>query len=200
MKDTWPVKSSPSAFPHRLFKVRRWGGGSDRLPIDDKLEEVTDMDQADLISSQIEDSKMHTIMLDLDVPARLIPSSTEGHSHLYIDVKVCWPRYRKLLDALAEAGVLQEAYVEHSKRKGFTALRLPWVKKEIKRPEAPTGYWPIPLGIDAETFEKELREAMDYSGMGRMPPPAVRRESFPEVEWVKVDRGEIKKRRRKAKA
>lgn len=30
--------------------------------------------------------RKHTILLDLDVPAKLVPSTTEGHSHLYIDI------------------------------------------------------------------------------------------------------------------
>jgi hypothetical protein len=71
----------------------------------------------------------HTIMLDLDVPATLIPSTTPGHSHLYIDVPLEWSKYKILLDALAEAGVIELGYASASKARGFSSLRLPWVKK-----------------------------------------------------------------------
>lgn len=86
---------------------------------------------ADVVSSQIVgESDMHSIMLDLDVPAHLVPSSTPGHSHLYIDVKVPWHTYLRLLSALADAGVIERGYVGASKKRGGTFLRLPWVKKK----------------------------------------------------------------------
>lgn len=68
-------------------------------------------------------------MVDLDVPATLIPSTTPGHSHLYIDVPVNWSDYQLLLDALALVGAVEPGYVQASKARGFTSLRLPWVKK-----------------------------------------------------------------------
>lgn len=77
-----------------------------------------------------EDVPMHAVVLDLDVPAYLIPSSTPGHSHLYIDVEIEEELYFKLLDVLAEARVVEAGYVGASKRRGSTCLRLPWVKKE----------------------------------------------------------------------
>lgn len=71
----------------------------------------------------------HAVLIDLDVPAWLVPSSTEGNSHLYIDVSTTRSKYFRLLDALAECGVIERGYAEASKRKGASYLRLPWVKK-----------------------------------------------------------------------
>jgi hypothetical protein len=71
----------------------------------------------------------HAILLDLDVPAYLVPSSRPGHSHLYIDVSVPEEDYFNLLDQLARCRVIEYGYASASKQKGGTFLRLPWVKK-----------------------------------------------------------------------
>jgi hypothetical protein len=119
-----------SAWPHELYKVLRWASSSvyGDLPSDDRL--AADIADADIVSSKILNSDKHTIMLDLDVPATLVPSSTPGHSHLYIDVPNRWETLCVLLDALVAAGVVEHGYAEASKARGFTALRLPWVPKQ----------------------------------------------------------------------
>lgn len=79
----------------------------------------------------------HALLLDLDVPAYLVPSSTPGHSHLYIDVRIPQSKYMALLLALADAGVIEKGYQLASETRGATALRLPWIKKdETKRKAA----------------------------------------------------------------
>lgn len=98
----------------------------------------------------------HAVLLDLDVPAKLIPSSTEGHSHLYVDVECSQEAYFRFLDAAAEVGIITKAYAEASQRKGASYLRLPWVKKgtkdggpttqpEAKKPSKPSK--PSPLSL-----------------------------------------------------
>ena len=69
----------------------------------------------------------------LDGPAVLVPSSTPGHSHLYIDVPMTWEQYEAILTALADAGVMEQGYYRASKLRKGTHLRLPWVRK----PEPP---------------------------------------------------------------
>jgi hypothetical protein len=73
----------------------------------------------------------HIIALDIDHPAWLIDSSTKGHSHLYIDVPggIAHEDYMELLELLGRIGVLEPGYVEASKARGSTFLRLPWVHK-----------------------------------------------------------------------
>jgi hypothetical protein len=78
--------------------------------------------------------KKHKVLLDLDVPAKLIPSTTEGHSHLYIDIEVEDDKYIPLLKVLADVGIIEPGYAVASERRGHTSLRLPWVKKEGNSP------------------------------------------------------------------
>jgi hypothetical protein len=75
------------------------------------------------------DKQHHKVVLDLDLPAQLIPSSTEGHFHLYIDKEMPWDVYVRLLTALAAAGIIEQGYLSASLERGLTAVRLPWVKK-----------------------------------------------------------------------
>lgn len=81
----------------------------------------------------------HIVALDLDIPAYLVPSSTEGHGHLYIDVPggVKHEDYMELVALLGRIGVIEDGYAAVSLKRGFTDLRLPWVAKE-PRLERPT--------------------------------------------------------------
>lgn len=72
---------------------------------------------------------MHRPLLDIDMPAKLIPSTTPGHFHLFIDREMPWCQYARLLRALGRAGILEPGYVTASLERGYSAVRLPWVKK-----------------------------------------------------------------------
>jgi hypothetical protein len=71
----------------------------------------------------------HKPVLDLDIPAYLIPSSTSGHSHLYINIDIPWRRYRKLLRELKRCGIIEPGYYKASVHRRATRVRLPWIKK-----------------------------------------------------------------------
>jgi hypothetical protein len=71
----------------------------------------------------------HLPAVDIDLPCKLVESSTPGHFHLLIDKPVRWQSYMDLLWALVEAGIVQEGYAKASEARGATYLRLPWVKK-----------------------------------------------------------------------
>lgn len=92
--------------------------------------------QANCISSRLagQDEErtdmMHTVIVDIDHPVRVVESSTPGHYHLYIDVPIPWSQYEPLLAALANAGVMEEGYYRAAVRREATHLRLPWVAKE----------------------------------------------------------------------
>ena len=93
--------------------------------------ECRDIDEANLVSSELDRQRgTHTIMLDIDHHARLVPSSTPGHFHLFIDVELAWGAYQDLLLALADAGVIQRRYANASIQRGGTHLRMPWVRKD----------------------------------------------------------------------
>lgn len=94
------------------------------------------LDDADVSSSLIRSpwggpTDRHVIALDIDYPVHVVPSSTEGHSHLYIDVPGGIPHqgYMALVSLLGHLGVIEEGYANVSMQRGHTDLRLPWVKK-----------------------------------------------------------------------
>src|SRR5262245_3403875 len=50
---------------------------------------------------------LHSPVLDLDFAARLLPSSTDGHYHLYLDGLVMpWEKYSDFLHVMAHFGVI----------------------------------------------------------------------------------------------
>lgn len=71
----------------------------------------------------------HKPVLDIDMPVMLVPSSTRGHNHLYIDAPMSWDHYAKLLKVLGEVGILEPGYVRASLYRESTWLRLPWIGK-----------------------------------------------------------------------
>jgi hypothetical protein len=85
-----------------------------------------------ILSAEQGKTGMHRPVLDIDFPAALIPSSTPGHFHLYLDKLIPEPDYMRLLDALAEAGIIEPGYASVSEARGYTSARLPWVKKAPK--------------------------------------------------------------------
>lgn len=127
----------------RMFKVTKWDEDSS-VTYSQEERESAPISEANVSTSIREDrqafdsEQMHALLIDLDVPAYLVPSSTPGHSHLYVDVRIPERRYFTLLDCLADCGVIQRGYANSSKARGGTALRLPWVKKpEASKPELP---------------------------------------------------------------
>lgn len=88
-------------------------------------------EKANLVSSETLFGT-HMPVIDLDLPCRLVPSSTEGHFHLYIDHPVDEDKYLKLIQALADCGLVSEFYNQLSQLRGATFARPEWVKKEPK--------------------------------------------------------------------
>jgi hypothetical protein len=97
---------------------------------------------ANLVSSLCSDGK-HRLVIDLDVPAHLEPSTTPGNHHLYIDVPMSWEDYRVLLHALKRAGIIETGYADVSVKQGQSFVRLPGVVKppfQMKRRPDPA-FW-----------------------------------------------------------
>jgi hypothetical protein len=78
--------------------------------------------EANLVSSLTVDG-LHAPALDIDMPARLVPSRTPGHFHLFIDKPMKWWRYRILLRVLAWAGIIEKGYYRASRDRKMTMLR-----------------------------------------------------------------------------
>lgn len=88
------------------------------------------MQERDKQSPRISDNvTLHRPVIDIDHPVKIVESSTAGHSHLYVDLVMPWDDLVKLLDVLAEIGLVEPGYVNASKARGYTAVRLPWVSK-----------------------------------------------------------------------
>ena len=91
-----------------------------------------------LVSSEVqmcgmdlaENGQLHAPALDIDFEARLIPSSTKGHYHLYLEHKMTWRQYKKLLKVMGKVGILEKGYVKVSLRRKATFLRMPGVTKQ----------------------------------------------------------------------
>lgn len=106
---------------------------------------VTDENQACVVSSRrvnqplYTDPKWHTHrpVIDLDFETKLIPSSTPGHYHLYLDRNLSWNDYKTLLLALADAGIISRGYAVASIERGHSCVRVPWLKKGDPSPELP---------------------------------------------------------------
>jgi len=115
-------------YPRRLYKDVKWQDeygrdGWDRTPATSHMD-------AEVVSSEIGDG-IHCITLDIDYPCYVVPSGTRGHFHLYIDYPLTWSKYKRLLKALARAGVVEKGYVDASIRRKHTAVRVPWKKKVV---------------------------------------------------------------------
>lgn len=88
------------------------------------------LETANLISSEL-GYGFHAPVIDLDVPHKLVPSTTEGHSHLYIDVPMGWEQYSKLLRVLAECGIIEQGYCDASLARHASYVRKPGHKKVL---------------------------------------------------------------------
>lgn len=75
---------------------------------------------------------LHAPALDIDLSCKLIPSSTEGHFHLYIDKPMTWKSYQRLLTVLADVGILERGYAEVSTRQEMTILRREGAYKTVE--------------------------------------------------------------------
>lgn len=111
-------------------------------------EGVTDIERANLITSIVKAGGLarlggefatHKVVIDVDLPCRLVESSTPGHYHLFIDHAMTWPAYVELLNALTAAGIVEPGYLAAALQRGHTAVRLPWVRKPEPVPA------PLPL-------------------------------------------------------
>lgn len=107
-------------------------------------EPAESLEDADAVTSRVDNPRnpftnQHKVLLDIDMPAVLVPSTNPEHFHLYIDHTMKWRDYLELLEALAKAGILQEGFVDAAKERGFTTLRTPWTRKGKEKAAAISG-------------------------------------------------------------
>ncbi|WIC89071.1 hypothetical protein SEA_OTTAWA_25 [Arthrobacter phage Ottawa] len=118
-------------------------------PERERPQHCADIKQAQVITSRVEypqQTDMHKPVLDIDFPIQCVPSTTEGHFHLFMDKELTWTQYRRLLDALTDAGIIEQGYRNASIAREYTAVRVPWVRKEP--PAEPPTEPPAPEGTE----------------------------------------------------
>ena len=86
--------------------------------------------EANLIGSQTDKAGIHLPLFDFDFQCDLVPSKTKGHFHLYTEKEVDWNKYKKVLEAMAEAGLLEKGWVNKAKKDGRAYLRKPEESEE----------------------------------------------------------------------
>lgn len=117
-------------------------GGQSDSPLDNEHRfETSELAEIRLVSSELKAPHfgMHAPVLDLDFPCRLVPSTTDGHYHLYLDKPMSWEDYTALLQILMVVGILEEGYVSAALKRKSTFVRAPWEKKI---PDADVGTMP----------------------------------------------------------
>ena len=117
----------------RLYYYAETLNGSDHDPMDNDRGLCT-KEEANLVSSLCSDGK-HRPTLDIDLECRLVPSSTPGHYHLYIEHPLEQAAYLELVDALAKAGIVSPFYAKAARIRGATFVRPEWVKKPAIKAE-----------------------------------------------------------------
>lgn len=87
---------------------------------------VAKEEDANLTGSSLRDLPgYHAPVLDIDFEAQLLPSKTPGHYHLYLDRPMQWSAYRKLLEALRDAQIIEEGYADASIHDKESFARVP---------------------------------------------------------------------------
>lgn len=109
---------------------------------------VTDGTFPHNVVTSLLDNGKHALVLDLDFPAAVVPSSTPGHFHLYLDKELDWWDVTYLLGALQVVRILGEGYVKHSLDRGAAVVRMPWVNKarqasQASEPQPAPGIVPV---------------------------------------------------------
>lgn len=85
-------------------------------------------EDATAVTSELPDGS-HMPVIDLDLTCMLVPSTQEGHFHLYINKPMEWEKFVAILTALADAGVVGEGYLRYTKKRGYATVRYPGVTK-----------------------------------------------------------------------
>ena len=85
---------------------------------------------ANVTTSLIEGTSLHSPAFDIDVPIIVHASSTPGHHHIYFpSIALEADEYAELLRVLTKVGIVQPGWVKRFEKDGMTVLRKPGVKK-----------------------------------------------------------------------
>lgn len=118
-----------------------------------RREEITEVcrEEANLASSLCDDGN-HLPVIDLDFPARLVPSRTPGHYHLYLDMPLSWAKYQRLLRALLAADLIGNDFYDLAMKHKQTFARI-GEKDPVVLQECPCGAMVADVEKHAEWHE-----------------------------------------------
>lgn len=102
---------------------------SDSLYEEDPERVKSEHGYATLVSSKLPDGN-HMPVIDLDLPCMLVPSSTSGHFHLYINQEMSWGQFLNMLQMMTDAGVVQPGFNRFTRERGQAFVRYPGVTKD----------------------------------------------------------------------
>jgi hypothetical protein len=120
---------------HQMYKVSGLDDVTDYGPSSDNNVEVRGYETdevalANLVSSKVKRSHSHRPIIDIDFPAALVPSSTPGHSHLYLDKKMSEKDFAALVEVMHRVGIIADGNLNQWDRHCALFVRTPWVKKK----------------------------------------------------------------------
>lgn len=127
-------KKKPCKCPidHEYKQIDHLFIGDERAPYEidsSDCDVVTSLTNPDGVEPVFDSYDQHMPVIDLDHPCALVPSSTKGHFHLYLDKLMSANDLMKLLKVMSEVGLVEEGYYKASLERGYTSVRLPWVSK-----------------------------------------------------------------------
>jgi hypothetical protein len=101
---------------------------------------VVDPGDGNLVSS-VTDKGTHMPIIDLDFPHQYIPSSSNGHAHLYLDVEMNRFKLFILVTALYLTGVIELGHWVWTLRRGASFVRKADVLKKPGEDTKPSYGW-----------------------------------------------------------
>ena len=110
-------------------------------------------ENATAVTSELPDGR-HMPVIDIDLECMLIPSTQEGHFHLYINKPMEWEKFTAILEALEAAGVIGPGYLRYTKKRGYATVRYPGVTKHNEPARIEAGM----TDAEREAISKHLDE------------------------------------------
>lgn len=113
------------------------------------------LDRALVVGSS-DDEGNHWPLIDIDFSAKLVPSSTEGHSHLYLEKAMSYDDYLLLIHTMHKVGLVGYGNYKALLERKEAHARLPWVRKVTPQDVADE--------LDFEAIQENRHDSFDDSG------------------------------------
>lgn len=116
-----------------------------------------------------------------------IPSSTPGHAHLIVKKSLTKMDYLVAMNLLAKSGLVENGYVWHSVRRGFSAVRRPGVVKPESQKKKKKYPPEKDVALKGAGKVSDLMGVPDFSDVSETsyPTPVSAPDIFDVVQWDK---------------